>query len=197
MGKVYPIPNAERVRDAVSRFNKENEVIEGALEELFGRYKLNTNHSHVLLKVVTLNRLYSAGVLAVEALAAEIYKHGEAIDSALASGDGSAVEMIAKITIDKKELRFFSFATKYCSWHNQEAYAVYDSRVDRYLWSLQRYKPFSDFKDESELRRDYATFFKIMCDFKKYYGLEDFSFKDIDKFLWSQEPLDAASLKGN
>ena len=189
MGKFLPIPTAERVRDAGKIFDRDNQVIEEALSELFARYHLNTNPSHVLFKVVTLNRLYSAGVLAVEALAAEIYKNGKVIDAALAGGDGSAVEAISRITIKGKKLKFFSFATKYCSWHNQEAYPVYDSRVDRYLWSLQRYKPFSDFKRRSDLCKDYVTFFKIMADFRRNYGLESFSFKDIDKFLWFQTLL--------
>ena len=197
MGKFFPIPNAERVRNAVKKFDEDNQVIEEALGELFGRYPLNTNPSHVLFKVVVLNRLYSAGVLAVEALAEEIYKNGAAIDLAIANGDGLAVETISRITIKGKDLKFFSFATKYCNWHKQEAYPVYDSRVDRYLWSLQRYKSFSGFKLRSDLRKDYATFFKIMTDFRRNYGLESFSFKDIDKFLWSQKESDSPADEGS
>ena len=186
MSNLLPIPSPERVTEACGKFDQKYTIIEEALGELFGHYHLNANPSHVLLKVVTLNRLYSAGVLAVETVALHISQNGEEIDTALAAGAPSAVDKIAKVTIGAREFNFFSFATKYCNWHEPDAYPIYDSRVDQYLWSLQKHSQFSDFKHRSDICKDYATFLKIMADFRISYKLESFSFKEIDKFLWSR-----------
>jgi hypothetical protein len=65
-------------------------------------------------------------------------------------------------------------------------YPIYDSRVDRYLWSLQLHSRFSEFEDRADIRKDFASFFEIMMDLRRFYKLEPLSFKEIDKFLWSQ-----------
>lgn len=87
MPGVFLLPNPERVQDACTEFDGKYQVLEGALEVLFNHFPQNTDPRHVLLKVVTLNRLYAAGVLAVEALASHISEVGGEIDSALANGE--------------------------------------------------------------------------------------------------------------
>jgi hypothetical protein len=61
---------------------------------------------------------------------------------------------------------------------------------------LQKHKEFSDFKVRTDLCKDGATLLKIMSDFRRFYGLEAFSFKEIDKFLWlkGESPVDSESL---
>jgi hypothetical protein len=195
MANLLPIPNPARMDEACKRFDEKYKVIEEALRELFSSYPLNTNPGHVLLKVVALNRLYSAGVLAVEALADHIYQNGEEIDLALNSGDSSAIDKISRIRIQGREFSFFSFATKYCNWHRHEIYPIYDSRVDQYLWSLQKHSRFSaDFEHRADICKDYTRFLEIMNDLKGYYELQSFTFKEIDKFLWSRD--ETASLTG-
>jgi hypothetical protein len=175
------------VVDACGKFDKENGVIEQALGELFAHFPGNATHSHVLLKVVALNRLYSAGILAVEAMALHIFQNGEEIALALTVGAPSIVDKIAKITIQGRGFNFFSFATKYCNWHKHDLYLIYDSRVERYFWSLQLHNHFSSFQHRADIRKTYETFLKIMVDFRICYKLESFNFKDIDKFLWASE----------
>ena len=195
MDNLLPIPNPDRVREACNIFDQKSKTSEDALSELFSRFPENTNEGHVLLKVVALNRLYSAGVLAVEDVARHIYKNGEEVDNALTTGEQSIVDMIAIVAIKDKGFNFFSFATKYCNWHKPDLYAIYDSRVDQYLWSLQLHNRFTDIKHRFEIRNDYATFHKIMIDFRNYYKLNSFNFKDIDKFLWTRDGS-ASATKG-
>jgi hypothetical protein len=185
MGEFFLLPTPERVKDACDKFDEEYKTIEGALTELFGHFPSNSNRSHVLLKVVALNRLYSAGVLAVEAVAMNISEHGMEIDLALEAGMPSVVKRIAEVRIQGREFNFFSFASKYCSWHKPDRYPVYDSRVDRYLWSLQNHSSFSDIEHRSDICKTYEGFLKIMNDFQRFYKLDSFNFKEIDKFLWS------------
>lgn len=197
MERLLPIPNPARVRAACQNFDERYPVVEGALQEIFGHYRRNTNESHVLLKVVTLNRLYSAGILAVESVARHIFESGTEIDSALEAGESHVVDRIAKVPIEGKEFNFFSFSTKFCNWHKPELYPIYDSRVDQYLWSLQKHEPFSKFfQTRADMRKDYGTFFRIMTDLRRHYALEELTFKEIDKFLWLENEMGTPTGKG-
>jgi hypothetical protein len=191
MGGFFPIPSPERVRDACAEFDRKNKIVEEALRDLFDHFPLNTNSSHVLLKAIALNRLYSAGILAVEAMASHISRIGDETDTELANGSPTIVDKIAKVTFHGRDFTFFSFATKYCNWHKPDFYPIYDSRVDRYIWSLQLHSRFSDLNNRSEIRKDNTRFLDVMTKFKSFYGLGSFTFKEIDKFLWSQEVMDS------
>jgi hypothetical protein len=87
MKTALTIPTEERVRSACKEFDQDNQIVEQALDELFNQYPRNDKLSHVLLKVVTLNRLYSTQVLAVVDMAHHI--HDVNIDSGLAAGSRS------------------------------------------------------------------------------------------------------------
>jgi hypothetical protein len=126
--KAAPIlPTEELVRAACSEYD--GDMAERALKELFAQYPRNNDCAHVLLKVVALNRLYSAGILSVYDVADHICV--QEMDAALSDGEPEVVDRIAKVTISSsgKQRGFWSFATKYCSWHNQASYPIWDSRV--------------------------------------------------------------------
>jgi hypothetical protein len=196
MAKInYPelrTPTAELVGAACKQFDKENAVTEEALNDLFSQYAGNDNHPHILLKVVALNRLYSTQIFAVHDVASHIHQLRE-IDYALAKGSPEIVDKIAKVTISAtgKQRSNFAFATKYCSWHNQASYPIWDSRVAMYLWCL-RGTSFARFLgSKPDLWDYYKEFVKTMTAFRDFYNLGSFTFKQIDKFLW----LEGASLQ--
>lgn len=181
------VPNANGVKSACQQFDRENEVVENALADLFAKYPANSDPSHVLLKVVALNSLYSTRILAVLKLAAHICEQGAKLDAALAAGLPEAVDTVASVTIGGKEFTFYSFATKYCNWHKPDLYPIYDSRVEKYLWFLKKREVFrSDTFNSCEDLWSYPTFCDVMTAFRDEFGLGSFSFKQIDKFLWSQ-----------
>jgi hypothetical protein len=190
---MLPTPTFELVVTACDEFDRDYGIIEQALSELFSHYHCNSDHRHVLLKVVTLNSLYSAGIRSVYServtnvldVARHINQHAQDIDSALSAGLPEAVDLIAKISVpEKKDRVFFSFATKYCSWQKPEAYAIYDSHVDEYLWFLQNQDHFAkDFASDT-FWGDYPRFYEVMVKFREFYGLSSFTFKQIDHFLW-------------
>ena len=187
------VPNPSSVRDACERFDKENAVVERALAELFRQYPTNDDEAHVLLKVVALNRLYFAGILAVEGVARLIYEHRQEVDGALKADPPppEAVDKIVELTILGTGKHFWSFATKYCSWHRPESYPIWDSRVALYLRSL---------KGSCFTRPDnwthYREFLALMNRFRDFYNLRSFTFKEIDKFLFlSGEELWKADLR--
>jgi len=161
-----------------------DDIADRALRELFNQYPRNDNHAHVLLKVVAVNRLYSAGVLAVYDVARNIYQHAQEIDADLVGGAAEIVDRIANVTISAtgKEIHFWSFATKYCSFHNPDSYPIWDSRVRRYLRSLKETE-FPEFANP-DLWEHYAEFKELMSKFRKRFKLESLNFKEIDIFLY-------------
>jgi hypothetical protein len=180
------LPTEARVREACERFDKENAVTERALGALFGQYRTNDNDAHVLLKVVTLNRLYSTGIFAVHDVARHIYEQHEEIDKELRGGTPKIVDMIAKVTMSSgKGINFYSFASKYCSWHKPDKYPIWDSRVNRYLRSLRCTNFAKYLTRHGELWNVYPEFVEIMNNFQSVYRLEKLNFKCLDKFLWT------------
>lgn len=175
-------PTADRVKSHIAEFDGKPRYYdaEKTLKLVFKQWPRNGVREEVLTKVVVLNRLYSTNIFNPYAVADHIVSLG--IDDALAEGDPDVVERIADITIDGKRKFFFSFATKYCSWHRPCDYQIYDSRVNWMLWRYRLVFGFLDFKRD-ELGR-YHSFVKIADAFTQFFGLTEFTRKEIDKFLW-------------
>jgi hypothetical protein len=184
MNSAVETPNAERVKAACEKYDRENELVEQSLAELVRQYPHHTDPRHILLKVVAVNALEHTHILAVDAVARHIHADIEKIDKAIASGSPEVIEQIAKVAIQGKKYNLYSFATKYCSLHNPQAYPVYDLRVDHYLCQLQAQHPFTAFH-HAELC-DYGKFIAIMTAFRKFHHLGAFSFKEIGKFIHLQ-----------
>ena len=190
MQTAFQTPTAAQVKAACARFDQEHSLSEETLAELFQQFPSNEDLRHVLLKVVAVNSLYHSCIHAVEAVARHIHSHADAIDAALRDGSPDAVDLIANITHEGKRHNFFSFATKYCSWHDPEKYPIYDTRIDSYLWTMHNQIPFGGF-NHPELW-NYSKFCRIMTAFRDSLGLQEFSFKELDKFIYLEcEPLPA------
>ncbi|SRR6266568_1031388 len=184
-------PNAAMVDLACKKFDEDCRIVEETLTDLFARFPANTDIHQVLLKVVTLNALYSTQIPTysrtipnVEDIALHICGNGNEIDAKLTEGSPEVVGKIAIIVKDKQKRNNYSFATKYCNWHNPQQYPIWDSRIDRYLWLLQKQEHFADrFTSNSDLW-DYSKFRSIMDDFLARCEFSPTSYKRIDKFLW-------------
>jgi hypothetical protein len=177
---VHP-PTPERVKTACLRFDREQELAEETLRELFRLYPSNEDVRGVLLKVVAVNALHHTCIFALDQVARHIHEQHTEIDAALAEGSLAVVDRIARIKVHGKMYNFYSFATKYCSWQNPAGYPMYDAHVDHYLWTLQQQDHFASFLHPDLW--DYAKFHRIMTDFRRFHGLKKFSFREIDKFL--------------
>lgn len=192
MTTMPPTPTPERVRAACDEFEQKYRVVEGALGWLFAQYPSNDDLRHVLLKVVALSSLYGTRIFAYSEkipnlvdVALHIRNSAAEIGSALSVGAPEVVERISRVSVAKKADRnFFSFATKFCSWHKPDLYPIWDANVQRYLRRLQRHSDFAgSFKINAE-HWEYREFRDAMVAFRDFYGISSFNFKDIDKFLW-------------
>jgi len=177
-----PTPTPKYVRALLEELKKDPQYkgSDEALHLAFENWPKNEVFSHVLIKVVLLNRLYSTNIFAVIAVANHIVNLE--IDDRLAAGDPSVVEEIANVPAGTGGRRFFSFATKYCAWHKPEHFQIYDSYIEGLLWEYK--KQFGFAKYSRNKIADYPVFLKVIDEFRDFFRLESFTRKEVDKFLW-------------
>ncbi len=154
---------------------------EKALDKLFMDIcKKNDNIEDILIKCSSLNDFYSTNIFDIHTLAQHILSLH--IDERLENGDHSLVNDIAHVEVNGKDHFFYSFATKYCSHHQPERYAIYDSYVENVLVSMNNRKPYANFKRE-ELK-DYETYMSVIRAFQQRFGLMQYNIKQLDQYLW-------------
>src|SRR5271170_4505317 len=145
---IFPKPTKKDVEKKIEAFDKENGIGEWLLGNLFSRYRNNNVKSEVLEKVNILNRLYSTRLYSVEEMSAQILRI-KSFDSLLDAGSSEAADSILSCDVNGKTRSTFSFASKYCSWHNQDAYPLYDRFVDECLWYYESRDHFARYKRSS------------------------------------------------
>ena len=180
-------PTNNLIESYIKKFNQDDRYYpaDQAITKLFQAFPANVHLEDILLKISVLNDLYSTNILGTFAMAKHIQKLK--IDDALEKGDPYIVNKIAighniRSSKTNKELNFYSFATKYCNWHNLEHYAIYDSFVEKILLAYKRADKFTNFT-KLELK-DFPIFKRVIQDFIGFYGLNGHNLKEIDKFLW-------------
>lgn len=191
------VPSVEEMKKYHSYWNSDNngEYIEHekALNWLFidnPETKGNTDMKAVIIKCSVLNDFYATNIFKVFPVAKKILSIKD-IDNRLKRGDYSLVNEIAKVEDEKTDetketkVRFnYSFATKYCSHHQPDLFPIYDRYVADVLCALKKQYPnvFS-FKKREELKR-YEMFVKAIDEVKANFGLENYNYKDMDRYLW-------------
>ncbi len=154
---------------------------ENALNKLFWDiYPHNNDLDEVLAKTAILNDFYSTNIFNSYSMAKHIVELD--IDERLKREDLSLVNDIASLKINGKVKDFYSFATKYCSHHNDKVYPIYDSYVKKILLYFKSRDGFSDF-DGQDLK-DYVKFCKVINDFQNFYNLGNYTVKELDRYLW-------------
>lgn len=180
---IIPTPSKEEVEKYLSLWESlENyRLQESALNKLFfDTYPNNIDINDILIKVSALNDFYSTNIFSVFPVAKHIYELD--IDKRLSVADTTLVDDIARLEISGKPKYFYSFATKYCSHHKPLDYPIYDSYVEKVLLYFKKQDRFTNFKKED--LKQYDKYKNILIDFKKFYNIDSFNLKEIDKYLW-------------
>lgn len=180
---VIPKPNKNEVIKYLNLWDSlENYVLqESSLDKLFLKtYPENRDINDILIKASSLNDFYSTNIFSIFPVAKHILELN--IDERLKNGDESLVKDIAKVTINGKQKYFYSFATKYCSHHQPILFPIYDSYVEKILIYFNKQDKFYNFKRED--LKDYSKFKNILIEFKKFYEIDEYNLKDIDRYLW-------------
>ena len=141
----------------------------------------NSEMADILLKASCLNDFYSTRIFAIYPVAKHILSIKD-LDKRLKAGDIKLVRELGNVKIGDNKRYFYSFATKYCSHHNPIAFPIYDSYVEKVLVYFNKVDKFSSFKIKD--LKDYRKFKRILLDFQRYYNLERFNLKEIDRYLW-------------
>ncbi len=178
-----PTPSRNEVEKYLKIWDSlENYVLqESSLDKLFfTTYPKNNDIDDILIKASSLNDFYSTNIFSIFPVAKHILKLN--IDERLSKGDSSLVNDIAKVKINGKDKYFYSFATKYCSHHYPTIYPIYDSFVEKILLYFKKKDNFSNFK-KADLK-NYRRFKEVLIEFKKYYDIDEYNLKDIDRYLW-------------
>ena len=177
-----PQPSKELVEHYLVKWNELEDYAsqEEAVNRVFKDYNSNKELENILIKCSILNDFYSTNIFKIYPVAKHILSLG--IDERLKAGDPTLVDEIAKINIGSKVKNFYSFASKYCSHHNQLEFPIYDSYVHKVLKYYRNVDGFFEF-DETDLKA-YPKFKSILIQFRSFYNLEEYNLKELDKFLW-------------
>jgi hypothetical protein len=135
---------------------------------------------HILLKVSALNDFYSTNIYNTFSVAKHILQKN--IDSRLRQNDCSLVNEIALVDREGKQRNHYSFASKYCSHHCPESFPIWDFNVQRMLSHYRDTDAFDAFEDED--LKIYEQFVKVVQKFRKHYGLDAVTLRDLDNYLW-------------
>lgn len=178
------LPSTEELRKYHGRWNGLEDYVaqEQALDWLFidnRETSLNTDIRIVLIKCSTLNDFYSTKIYKTYSVARNIISIPD-FDSRLRQGDDSLVKEIAEVDGRNN----YSFATKYCSHHQPTLYPIYDRYVADVLDALHRQHPDAFSFTHKEELKDYSVFRKAIDSIRKEFGLDAYSYKDIDRYLW-------------
>lgn len=179
-----PRPSKKEVEQYLKLWDSQENYIlqESSLRKLFSKtYPLNNDLDDVLIKVCSLNDFYSTNILSPFTIAKHIV--ALKIDDNLLEDDLKIVNKIADVKMNGGRIfHFYSFATKYCSHHKPTVYPIYDSYVEKMLKYFRKKDTINDFLDKD--LKLYTRYREILMNFRKYYNLESFDLKQIDKYLW-------------
>lgn len=169
---------------------------EQALTVLIDKYRDNTDVSVVLLKCSILNQFYSTRINSKDLITLAKHIVCLNIDAKLEEGDWSVVGDIAKCPGLSNHI---SFASKYCNWHNQQSYPIYDRYVVDLLCilkdndELNSFKTKSQIKNEKDINKRYQAFGAALNElaYKKGNVLnfaldknKNIIYKALDRALW-------------
>jgi hypothetical protein len=167
------------------------DIIDNAIRSAFLEVN-NTDIKIVRARVTLVNSLYHTHISDIEKVSKHIVEKAinEGLDSKIMSSEEcknkEAVELISnvqKLHLPRNVVSIYSFATKYCSFHNPTKFPIYDSNVE---WVLKYYRKNGplEFKKVEDLK-NYSIFKKVIDDFMEYYGWDSkYKYKKIDEYLW-------------
>ena len=194
----------------IKQFDDEESIKEKAVDFVFSKSS-DLELDHILARVSILNLFYSAGLNTYEPskegkhaidivnMAKRIHSKREQLNELFSQVrnnpccSDSRFKAVNLIACDNEEgnapllfNRAFSFASKYCSWINQDRFPILDSYSKLMLKELNNSIGFYKGKI-GNIDNNYYQFCRLFEAFKQVLesrALKEYSTKDIDKFLW-------------
>lgn len=147
----------------------------------FRKNPLNEDASEVLVKISTMEHKQIDELFASRQVIADhiVSLH---VDVALQQGLLQVVDAIAHLETPQRNYFLYSFATRYCNWHNVTAYPIYDVTTHHLLAFFWRSCQLDTLSDEDFF--NYPRFKECMITLREAIGMERYTFKEVDKFIW-------------
>lgn len=180
--RVVAVPTSEHLVTLSKQFEEGDEgVKDKALRLVYGAYPKNERVEEILSKVALLDNLYRTCLLGKEV---EMARHilqqntNSEIDRGILEGDLSVIGRIRDGAQDN-----YSFASKFLSFHNPNAFPVFDNKVDKLIhgWRGNLGLPMDLVPDAL---RNYPTYRGILVMLMGKFKLQDLGFKKFDQALW-------------
>lgn len=159
---------------------------EQALHGLFSVRQANfLSQDDLMIKCATLNDFYSTNIFKIYHVVRH-YLTVRDLEKRISSGDLSLVEDLRKVSVpgqndNTKYWDYYSFATKFCSHHNPEAFPIYDKYAVRMLCAFGRHAKLGFTLNKMDNYQEYDSAIKK---FRQHYGLLKYTLKEIDRYLW-------------
>lgn len=182
--------NIDNIENKVHEDKKYGEDLK-ELSNFFTQFPTNTNRDIIIHKILLVDFTNSTNLKftssRVEAFS--IYKLAEQliewnIDKGIENGDPAIVDKISHFC----ESNIFSFATKYCCYHNtlcynKDDYSIFDRVVVK---TLPQYIDISPTYIDAEKEKGYSHYHNIISDLIDIYELNNIDKirRKIDHFLW-------------
>ncbi len=163
--------------------NKRDLAQKSILYNLFGKYfPYNKSLEDVLIKCTLLNDFYQTNIIDIYTVAEHIIKVNN-IDTRLEEADLSLIDEIADVRFKDITRKLYSFATKYCHFHQPNFYPIYDKNVDVALWHFSKRGYIKQVFRRNDMK-DYRTFKEIIDNFRDFNKLSNLEYAELDKYLW-------------
>lgn len=178
------IPTPELVKKYVELIKNDKQFCseKKALSHLLDKFPMNRRVEEVIIKAAAIDSIYHTHSgdyivpFAERIVELQIDKH-------LKRKSTEIVNAVASVPLKGgKQRSLYVMATKYCWFHNPDAYPIFDTIVG---WLIGQYRDsfkFAQFSNE-ELR-NYPRYKEIMECFRTTYRLTQFNFTQLDNFLW-------------
>lgn len=183
-------PSKEEIDYYQKKWNENPKYVcaEAALKRLFvAKGPQFLDESDLMIKCSTLNDFYGTHIYDIYPVVKRYMLLGKDLEERLVQGELCLVDDLKNVTFINAngttvEKHLYSFASKFCSHHNPDAFPIYDYYVDKILKELRNQRKELSFKNTD--LTNYNTFVGVINQFRKVYGLEEYSYKQIDMMLW-------------
>jgi hypothetical protein len=162
-------------------------IADKAIRYALSQFPTNDDPVGVCIKAILVNTLYQTAIINISRMASYIVEKN--IDPKLQASDVSVIDDIRsghKIRTTKgnrKEIDFYSFATKYAHFHMPSSYPIYDNLVMRLVTEANRKMKFHERFTQSQLL-DYSIYKSVIDSLARHLGIANWGYKKIDQGLW-------------
>lgn len=167
----------------MGQFSREEGYFEDDIRvmDYFKSHPQNTDVTEVVLKLSAVQHPEIDHIVKSRSVVA---KHivGLQIDERLQKGEARVVNEIARLELDHQSYFLYAFATRYCNYHRPNDYPIYDTTIEKIL-KLYFEHVLGEKLTEQQIK-DYPTFKNCMLTLREELNMNQYNFKEIDKFVW-------------